>query len=49
MTKIFTLVFDTVMIKQLRSIDNTVKPFFSKIFDKLETIGPRAGTVIDSQ
>jgi len=49
--KNFNLIFDEVMIKQLRkaSKNNEVKILLSKILNKIEEVGPRAGKLIDVQ
>jgi mRNA-degrading endonuclease RelE of RelBE toxin-antitoxin system len=49
--KNFKLVFDEGMIKQLRkaSNNNAIKKLLSKILNKIEELGPRAGKLIDAQ
>lgn len=51
MEKRFDLVFDDVMIKQLKKVANNgvVKQILTKMFDKLELIGPDAGKLLDSK
>ena len=47
----YSLVFDDVMLKQLKQIgkDGNLRVLFAKIFDKLEETGPLAGKLLDSQ
>jgi mRNA-degrading endonuclease RelE of RelBE toxin-antitoxin system len=49
MKKNYELVFDDAILKQLKqtSKNNSLKTLLSKIFDKIEEIGPRAGSLID--
>jgi len=49
--KNFKLVFDEVILHQLKkaSKDNSLKVLLSKILDKIEELGPRAGNLLDSQ
>ncbi len=49
--KNFKLIFDGVMVKQLKKVskNNAIKNILSRIFDKIEELGPRAGRLIDSQ
>lgn len=49
--KNFKLVFDEVMLKQLKKAgrNNALKKLLSKILDKIEETGPRAGKLLDSQ
>ena len=49
--KNFKLVFDEVMIKQLKKVskNNEIKTLLSKILNKIEELGPRAGKLIDAQ
>ncbi|MBI2671734.1 hypothetical protein HYX16_02260 [Candidatus Woesearchaeota archaeon] len=44
----FTLVFDEVILKQLKQVDNNIKKVLSKMFDELEIKGPNAGKLLDS-
>jgi len=46
----FTLIFDDVMVSQLKKIgeDHHLRDILSKMFDKMEELGPRAGDLIDS-
>ena len=50
MTKNYTLVFDDVILKQLKQAgkNQQIKQIISKIFDKIEELGPRAGKLLDS-
>ena len=45
------LVFDEVIISQLKKIgeDRHLRDILSRMFDKMEELGPRAGTLIDSR
>ena len=47
----FHLVFDDVMVKQLRKAakNNQIKQILTKMLDKLEEFGPDAGKLIDSK
>ena len=47
----FTLVFDDVMIKQLKKAakNQHIKEILTKMLDKLELSGPNAGELLDSQ
>ena len=47
----FTLVFDDVMIKQLKKAakNQHIKKILTKMLDKLELSGPDAGELLDSQ
>jgi hypothetical protein len=47
----FKLVFDEVMIKQLTKIsrDKSIKTILIKMLDKLELLGPLAGSLLDSK
>ena len=47
----FTLVFDDVMIKQLKKAakNQHIKEILTKMLDKLELSGPDAGELLDSQ
>ncbi len=49
--KNFNLVFDKFILKQLKksSKNKLIKNILSKIFDKIEELGPRAGKLIDSK
>ena len=49
--KNFKLVFDEVMLRQLKKAgqNNALKKILSKIFDKIENLGPRAGKLLDSR
>jgi hypothetical protein len=46
----YVLVFDEIMLKQLQKLgkDENIRWFLSKIFDKLEELGPQTGKCIDS-
>jgi hypothetical protein len=50
MTK-FNLVFDEIILRQLKKSgkNKLIKNILSKIFDKIEELGPRAGNIIDSK
>ena len=47
----YTLVFDDVMIKQLKKAGKNqhIKEILTKMLDKLELSGPDAGELLDSQ
>ena len=47
----YTLVFDDVMIKQLKKAakNQHIKEILTKMLDKLELSGPDAGELLDSQ
>ena len=47
----YTLVFDDVMIKQLKKTakNQHIKEILTKMLDKLELSGPDAGELLDSQ
>ena len=47
----FAIVFDDVMLSQLKKLgkDKATKVIISKMFDKMEELGPRAGDLIDSK
>lgn len=51
MGKNYTLIFDDVMIKQLKKAakNQHIKEILTKMLDKLELIGPDAGDLLDSQ
>ena len=51
MEKPYNLVFDDVMIKQLKKAakNQHIKEILTKILDKLELSGPKAGDLLDSQ
>ena len=51
MVQKYTLIFDKVMIAQLKKLgeDQNVRNLLVKMFDKMEILGPRAGDLIDSQ
>lgn len=46
----FKLVFDEVILSQLKQLgkNNNLKLILSKMLDKMELLGPRAGELIDS-
>jgi|SRR3990172_1898598 len=46
----FILVFDEVMREQLKKLgeDANLRALLSKMFDKMELLGPRAGQLVDS-
>ncbi len=47
----YTLVFDEVMIKQLKKAakNQHIKEILTKMLDKLELSGPDAGEILDSR
>jgi len=47
----YNLIFDGVMIKQLKKLakNKATQSILSKMFDKLEAIGPLAGDLLDSK
>ena len=47
----YTLVFDDVMVKQLKKAGKNqhIKEILTKMLDKLELAGPDAGELLDSQ
>ena len=47
----YTLVFDEVILKQLKKLakDKVTKSIISKMLDKIEEKGPKAGKLIDSK
>lgn len=51
MTANYSLVFDDVMIKQLKKAakDQHIKEILAKMLDRLEFSGPDAGNLLDSQ
>lgn len=51
MEKHYELIFDQVMIKQLRKAakNNQIKHIISRMLDKLESMGPNAGKLLDSK
>lgn len=51
MPKNYELVFDKVILKHLKKAgkDFSLKNILSKIFDKIEELGPYSGKLIDSQ
>ncbi len=46
----FVLVFDEIMLKQLKKLgaDENLRSLLSKLLDKMEEFGPSAGKLIDS-
>ena len=50
MDKKFELVFDDIMLAQLKKLGENaqLRSLISKIFDKMEKLGPRAGELVDS-
>lgn len=44
----FKLIFDEVIFHQLKNESEDLKEILSKMFDKIEEKGPRAGKLIDS-
>tara|TARA_Y100000310_G_scaffold35549_1_gene33600 strand:- start:2329 stop:2652 length:324 start_codon:yes stop_codon:yes gene_type:complete len=51
MEKRYHLVFDDIMIKQLKKAakNQNIKMILSKMLDKLEFLGPDAGDILDSK
>ncbi len=51
MEKMYTLIFDKVIIKQLKKAakNNQVKEILTKMLDSIEENGPDAGELLDSQ
>ena len=51
MEKRYNLVFDDIMIKQLKRAakNNIIKEILTKMLDKLEFLGKDAGNILDSQ
>ena len=51
MEKRFTLIFDDIILKQLKQAakNQSIKEILSKMLDKIEIFGPRAGELLDSQ
>jgi len=47
----FKLIFDEVILKQLKKAgkNNAIREILSKILNKIEELGPRAGKLLDSQ
>ena len=47
----YQLVFDQVILKQLKKAgkNNQLREMLSKMFDKIELVGPMAGELIDSK
>lgn len=50
MEKRYPLVFDDIILEQLKKLgkNKQVRDFLSKLFDKIEEFGPRAGNLVDS-
>tara|TARA_Y100000310_G_scaffold344346_2_gene456630 strand:+ start:28299 stop:28616 length:318 start_codon:yes stop_codon:yes gene_type:complete len=51
MEKNYPLVFDDIILKQLQQAGKNalLRTLLSKIFDKIEELGPQAGDLVDSQ
>ena len=51
MEKNYNLIFDDIMIKQLKKVakNHHIKEILAKMLDKLELSGPDAGELLDSQ
>ena len=49
--KNFNLIFDEIILAQLKKAgkNNAIKNILSKILNKIEELGPRAGKLLDSQ
>ena len=47
----YKLIFDKVILKQLKnaSRDKQIKTILTKMLDKIEELGPRAGKILDPQ
>lgn len=47
----FQLVFDEVMLAQLKKLgsEKHIRDLLAKLFDKMQSLGPRAGELVDSQ
>ena len=47
----YTLVFDEIILKQLKKAgkDKTTKNILTRMFDKLELLGPYVGELLDSK
>ena len=47
----YRIIFDEVMLNQFKKLgkDRGTKDIISKIFDKIENLGPDAGKLLDSQ
>lgn len=47
----YVLIFDAVMLAQLKKLgeQRQLRVLLAKMLDKMETLGPRAGQLIDSQ
>jgi hypothetical protein len=50
MAKNYTLIFDDVILHQLKQAGRKkqIRNILSQLFDKIETLGPRAGKLVDS-
>lgn len=51
MEKNYNLVFDDIMVSQLKKAakNNIVKEILTKMLDRLESLGPDSGNLLDSQ
>jgi|TARA_B100001971_G_C17999770_1_gene436674 mRNA-degrading endonuclease RelE of RelBE toxin-antitoxin system len=51
MTKEYTLIFDDIILKQMKKLGKNpvLKELLSKMFDKIELLGPLAGKLLDSR
>ena len=51
MEKKYTLIFYDIMLKQLKQAgkNQQIRNILSKILDKIEELGPRAGNLLDSR
>lgn len=51
MPETYSLIFDEVMIKQLKKVASniSIKQILSKMLDKIENFGPNAGKLLDSK
>ncbi|MAG45615.1 MAG: hypothetical protein CMH63_02480 [Nanoarchaeota archaeon] len=47
--KIYEIKFDEVILNQLANVDGGIKKILSKMFDRIENKGPKAGKMIDSK
>ncbi len=51
MNKNYTIIFDDVILKQLKQAGKNqhIRNILSNVFDKIEEFGPRAGKLIDTK
>ena len=48
-TRMYEIKFDDILLDQLKKVDESEKKILSKMFDKIEEKGPKAGKMIDSK